>query len=40
MREDAATEWTVMLRVSDAPEFARRLVRLLGEVSPPVEPSE
>lgn len=37
MREDAATEWTVMLRVSDAPEFARRLVQLLGEATVPVE---
>jgi hypothetical protein len=26
-----------MLRVSDAPEFARRLVQLLGEATVPVE---
>jgi hypothetical protein len=26
-----------MLRVSDAPEFARRLVRMLGEATPQVE---
>ena len=37
MREDCETDWTVMLRVSDAPEFARRLVRMLGEATPQVE---
>ena len=31
MREDCATEWTVMLRVSQAPEFARRLVSMLEQ---------
>lgn len=34
MREDCNTEWTVMLRVSQAPEFARRLVAMLGEAKP------
>jgi len=37
MREDCATEWTVMLRVSQAPEFARRLLAMLGEATPAVE---
>ena len=37
MREDCATEWTVMVRVSQAPEFARRLVAMLGEAKPTVE---
>ena len=31
MREDCNTEWTVMLRVSQAPEFARRLVAMLSK---------
>jgi len=39
MREDCATEWTVMLRVSQAPEFARRLVAMLGEAKQTVEAS-
>jgi hypothetical protein len=34
MREDCQTDWTVMLRVSQAPEFARRLVAMLGESKP------
>lgn len=37
MREDASTEWVCMLRVHDAPEFARRLTQLLGEATPEVE---
>lgn len=34
IREDCQTDWTVMLRVSHAPEFARRLLTLLGESRP------
>jgi hypothetical protein len=37
MREDCATEWAVMVRVSQAPEFARRLLAMLGEATPAVE---
>lgn len=37
-REDCQTEWTLMLRVSQAPEFARRLLAMLNETKPVVEP--
>lgn len=37
MREDTSTEWVAMVRVSDAPEFARRLMQLLGEHTPAVD---
>ena len=30
MRENHDTDWTVMVRVSDAPEFSRWLVREMG----------
>jgi hypothetical protein len=40
MREDTSTEWVAMVRVSDAPEFARRLTKLLGERSLQVDPDE
>jgi hypothetical protein len=38
MREDTSTEWVVMLRVSDAPEFARRLLQMVGEPGPITNP--
>jgi hypothetical protein len=38
MREDTSTEWVAMVRVSDAPEFARRVMQLLGENAPAVDP--
>jgi len=37
MRDDTSTEWVCMLRVSDAPEFARRLVSMLNEATPSVD---
>jgi len=38
-REDCSTEWSVMLRVHDVPEFARRIVGMLKEATPSVDPA-
>ena len=34
MRQDGDTEWAIMLRPSDAPEFARRLLAMIAERPP------
>jgi len=34
MRQDGDTEWAVMLRPSDAPEFARRVLAMIAERPP------
>lgn len=35
MREDGDTEWAVMLRPSDLPELARRVLAMIGEKPAP-----
>jgi len=37
MRDDTNTEWVCMLRVSDAPEFARRLLQIVGPAMPDLD---